>query len=122
LAAVPAEGSSISGLSFSVSTVSLFKYSSEHRVLFRIGEKFADPNDLLEPLIFADLKNDLLGARELAGREPVTPVNNERDVVVTGNEGRGRNPINGTPRKSKGSRFIERSSRTAHESSNTYQS
>jgi hypothetical protein len=90
LAAVPAEGSSLSDLSFSVSTVSLFKYLFEHRVLLRIGEKLADPNDLLEPLIFANLKNDLLGARDV-GREPVIPINKERDIVVPRSEGRGRN-------------------------------
>jgi hypothetical protein len=70
LAAVPAEGTSLSRLSFSISTVSLFKYVFEHRVLLRIGEKFADPDDLLEPFISADLKDDLLGARKLAaGRD-----------------------------------------------------
>ena len=63
LAAVPAEGTSLSRLSFSISTVSLFKYVFEHRALLRIGEEFADPDDLLEPFIFANLKNDLLSTR-----------------------------------------------------------
>jgi hypothetical protein len=62
----------------------------------------------LEPLIFADLKNDLLGARELVEREPVMPVNEERDIVVTSGEGRSRNLVDRTPRKSERCRLIER--------------
>jgi hypothetical protein len=120
LTTVPADGASFSSLSLSVSTVSLFKYASKHRALFRIREKFADPDDLLEPLIFADLKNDLFGASDTR-REPVIPVNKERDIVVSGNKGRGWNLADGTPRKSKGCRFIERASRTAQETS-TYES
>jgi hypothetical protein len=76
-------------------------------VLLRIGEKFADPDDLLEALLFADLKDDLLGIRDLIGRESVTPVYKERDIGVPGSEGRGRNLVNRTPRKPKGSRLVE---------------
>jgi hypothetical protein len=121
LAAVPAERFSLSNLSFSVSTVSLFKYVFEHHVLLRIREEFADPDDLLKPLIFADLKNDLFGASKLAGRKPITPVNKKRNIVVPSSVGRGWNLVNGTPRKPKGSRFVQCVSREAQEA-NTYES
>jgi hypothetical protein len=121
LAAVPAEGFSLSSLSFSVSTVSLFKYVFEHCLLLRIREKLADPNDLLEPFVFADLQNDFLGPRELVGRESVISVDNERDIAVPSNQRGGRYLVYGTPRKPKGSRFVECVSREAQEA-NTYES
>jgi hypothetical protein len=117
LAAVPAEGSSLSSLGFSVSTVSLFKYVLEHRVLLRIGEKFADPDDLLEPFIFANLKNDLLSARELVRREPITSVDHEPDIAVISNQRRGWNLVYWTPRKPKRSRVVECVGRKAEKAS-----
>jgi hypothetical protein len=86
-------------------------------VLLRGRKKFADPDNLLEPLIFADLKYDFLGAGKLVGREPVTPINKERNIAVPGSEGRSRDLVNRTPRKPKGSRFVECASRKAQEAS-----
>jgi hypothetical protein len=81
-------------------------------------EKFADPDDLLEALVFADLKDDLLGVRELVGRESVTPVYKERDIGMPGSKGRGRNLVNRAPRKPKGSRLVECSGGKIHYASN----
>jgi hypothetical protein len=75
--------------------------------LLRVGKKFTDPDDLLETLLFADLKHDLLGVTKLVGRKPVTPVYKERNVGVPGSKRRGRNFVDGSPRKSKGSRLAK---------------
>jgi hypothetical protein len=120
LATIPTKGFSLSSFSFSVSTVSLFKYVFEHHLLLRSGEKFADPDDLLEPFVFADLQNDLLGARQFVGRESVMSVDNEPNIAVPSNQRGGRYLVYWTPRQPKGSRFVECVSREAQEA-NTYE-
>jgi hypothetical protein len=104
-------------LSFSVSTGGVCKDGLQDRVLLRSREKFADPDDLLESLIFADLKDDLFGARELLRREAVTPVYKKRDIGVPGSERRSRHLVERSPRKSKGSRFVECASRKTQKAS-----
>ena len=87
-------------------------------MLLGIGEKFADPNDLLEALLFADLNDDLLGARKLVGREAVAPVYKQRDIVVPGSERRGRNLVDRSPRKAKRSGLAKCSGGKIQQTSN----
>jgi hypothetical protein len=112
LTAVPAKGTSLSRFSFSISTVALGEYRIKLIALIRIGKKLTDPDDLLETLLFANLKHDLLGVAKLVGRKSVTPVYKERNIGVPGSKGRGRNFIDWSPRKSEGGRLIERNGRT----------
>ena len=107
MTAVPAKSSSLSRFGFSVSTLALREYRIKLIALLRIGKKLTDPDDLLETLLFADLKHDLLGVTNLVGREPVTPVYKERNVIVPGSKRRGRNFVDGSPRKAKGSRLAK---------------
>jgi hypothetical protein len=107
LTAVPPKSSSLSRFSFSVSTLALREYRIKLIALLRIGKKLTDPDDLLETLLFADLKHDLLGVTKLVGRELVTPVYKERNVIVPGGKRRGRNFFDGSPRKAKGSRLAK---------------
>jgi hypothetical protein len=99
--------SSLYNFGFSVSTGALGEDGLKLVVLLGGGEKLADPDNLLEALLFADLKDDLLGVTKLVGWESVTPVYKERNVVFPGSDRRGRNLIDWPPRKPKGSRLIE---------------
>ena len=83
-------------------------------MLHRSGEKFTDPDNLLEAFLLADLKNDLLGITKLVRRESIAPVYEERNVVFPSNERRSWNFVDGTPRKSKRSRFAELSASPLH--------
>jgi hypothetical protein len=68
LASVPPNDSILAFLRFSVSTVALCKDGSKLVVLLSSGQKPADPDDLLQTLFFADLKDDLLSVTEFVGR------------------------------------------------------
>jgi hypothetical protein len=89
-------------------------------VLLRSRKKLTDPDDLLKALIFADLKNNFLGTGKLVGRQPITSVDKQRDIVVPGSKGRGRNLLNGTPRKPKWSPCVECARRKVQEANATY--
>jgi hypothetical protein len=68
LTPIPLNDSPLAFLNFSVSTGALCKDGSELVVLLSCGEKSADPDDLLQTLFFANLKDDLLSVTELVGR------------------------------------------------------
>jgi hypothetical protein len=89
-------------------------------VLHRSGEKFTDPDNLLEAFLLADLKNDLLGITKLVRRESIAPVYEERNVVFPSNERRSWNFVDGTPRKSKRSRLAERIGRQIQQPTTYY--
>src|SRR5262249_42310874 len=93
--------------SFSVSTHTLCKDGLKHTVLLRTRDKFANPDDLLESLISADLNDDFLGITKLVGRETVLPVYKKSNVAVPCNGRRSRNLVDGAPRKSERSRLVD---------------
>jgi hypothetical protein len=70
-------------------------------VLFSGGKKSADPNDLLETLLFADLKDDLLRVAKLGEEELVTLVYKQRNIAFPRSDRGSRNLVDWSPRKSK---------------------
>jgi hypothetical protein len=107
LVAVPAKKSSLFNFGFSISTSALREDGIEGVAFLRVREEFADPDNLLETLLFTDFKNDLLGATKLIGWKSVTPVYKERNVGLSSGARRGWHLVEGPPVKSEGSWFVE---------------
>jgi hypothetical protein len=97
--------SALSNFGFSVSTVALCKDGLELLALLGSGKESADPDNLLEALLFANLQDDFFRVTKLAGRELVTPVDKKRNVGVPGFARKGSEPYRQAPKKVQTARF-----------------
>jgi hypothetical protein len=91
-----------------VSTDALCKDGPKLSVLLRSRQKFADPDDLLKPFTFADLKDELLGVTKLIGGKALIPIYQECNVAVPSSERRSGNLVNRPPGKAKWCRVVQR--------------
>jgi hypothetical protein len=66
--------SSLCNFGLSVSTGALCKDSSKLIALLSSGQRFAEPDNLLKTLLFADLKDDLLDVTKLVEWKSVASV------------------------------------------------